>query len=447
LISLLFVRYAGVGNVIEMLSEHDLKTYRDLDGKKGNFYLLNVDIHAHSKLLVDHDAHEVSRFYKLSARFFELAVETNHGFVAPWQGDGGFAIFNASDEGAYINVWNAASDFLTVYQNSILNNLLNQIDPKGNANGNYTWTKNYPKYYCLIDLIELVFDFDFPGSWCSYALSKSLKEMKQNATPNEWAITQSAYKSIPAEHWDKKKLSAPKEELVYHTTSFGRDSVISHPYYRERLYKQQADNIAARNKLTECLIEHGFTPEMLLDTALHLLSTIFLERDDLKHGRFRASVWKRVDSRLVFEWGYPTPDEFKIAKLAGTAAQFQIGEGCAGKVWETGVPILSPDLHNEVQFVKKHNSHSDASGAFFPILTKERCRMDGDYHPDQLVGVLCLGVTHEAEFRFVERDAAIIETYVTPFTLNMALAIKMLRQTKGASVGILTASLPSGDTQ
>src|ERR1035437_6960087 len=248
-----------------MLSEHDLKTYRELDGKNGRFYLLNIDIHAHSDLLIEHAPHEVRRFYKLSAKFFELAVETNHGFVAPWQGDGGFAIFSAGEEDAYINVWNAASDFLTVYQNSVLRNLLNQIDPKGIAKGDSSWTKNYPKYYCLIYLLELVFDFDFPGNWCSYALSQSLKKMKQNATPNEWAITRSAYESIPADHWNKKKLIAPKEVPVYHTTSFGGHSVISHPNYREMLYKQQADNIAARNKLTECLIEQEFSPETLLD--------------------------------------------------------------------------------------------------------------------------------------------------------------------------------------
>jgi hypothetical protein len=425
-----------------MLSEHDLKTYRELDGKKGRFYLLNVDIHAHSKLLTEHDPHEVSRFYRLSAKFFELAVETNHGFVAPWQGDGGFAIFSAGEEGAYINVWNAASDFLTVYQNCVLRNLLNEIDPKGIADGNYTWTKNYPKYYCLIDLLELVFDFDFPGNWCSYALSKSLKEMKQHATPNEGAITRSAYESIPTEHWSKKNLSAPKEEPVYHTTSFGGHSIISHPYYRERLYKQQADNIAARNKLTECLIKQGFSSETLLDTALHLVTTIFRELDDMKQGgKLRASVWRRVNDRLIFEWGDPSPDDFKTAQLAGAAGQFQLGEGCAGKVWETGVPILSPDLLNERQFVKKHDTHTDISGAFFPILSKERCKMGRDYDPDQLIGVLCFGVTKEAAFRFVERDAAIIESYVTPFTLNMALALKMLRRKKDAVVGTPSAAL------
>jgi len=160
-----------------MLNQRDLEIYRALDGKKHRFFLLNVDIHNHSKLLAEGKPHEVGTFYKLSSKFFELAVELNHGLVAPWQGDGGFAIFDASGKDAFKNVWNASSDFLVPYQTQILRNLLHDVEPDSHAE----WTKNYPKFYCLMDSVEFVFDFNSAGNWCGYGLSYSLKKFKGRA--------------------------------------------------------------------------------------------------------------------------------------------------------------------------------------------------------------------------------------------------------------------------
>lgn len=407
-----------------MLSQRDLDKYRNLDGKRSRFFLLNVDVHDHSTLLANGDPHDIGAFYRLSAKFFELAVELNHGLAAPWQGDGGFAIFDASENGAFQNVWNAASDFLVPYQNQILRNLLNQVNPTVRNE----WIKNYPKYYCLIDSIDFVFDFNSAGNWCGYGLSRSLKTFKDMAKPNALAITKAAYSSCgDPNFWKGKGLKSPHKEEVYHTTSLGGDLIISNPHYRERIYKQQADNIAARNTLTEFIIENGFTPKQFLITVLHCLAKVFFERDDVKEKGFRASVWRKRGNHLEFVWGYPRPDCFEMSKLKGVKSQFRLGEGCAGKVWETGKPILSADMKKETAFMRKHENHSDASAAFYPILPKERWKMT-NYSPNQLIGVLCLGVTNKSGFRFKQEDKDIIETYVTPFALNLGLALKLLEK-------------------
>lgn len=412
-----------------MLSQTDAEIYRELDGKRASFFLLNVDIHEHSRLLAEGDPHEVGMFYRLSSKFFELAVELNHGLVAPWQGDGGFAIFDASRGDAFLHVWNAASDFLVPYQNQVLRNLLNKVSPTSRKK----WLKNYPKYYCLIDFVDFVFDFNWPGNWCGYGLSASLKNFKSMAKPNSLAITKAACtRGAPGpEFWEERNLIRPKKnEEPYYTSSLGGDFIIANPHYRDRIYKQQEDNIAGRNLLTVALIEKGFSPETLLVGALHSLAEVFQHRDDVAQNGFRASVWRKCDGHLEFVWGFPRPQDFRMAKMKGAESQFVLGEGCAGGVWKTGEPILLPDVTKSKQYCKKHGQHSDKTAAFYPILPRERARM-GNYSPDDLIGVLCLGVTggsvagpDKFDFTFKQDDAAIIETYVTPFTLNMALALK-----------------------
>ena len=415
-----------------MLSQGDLDIYRLLDGKKHKFFLLNVDIHGHSKILSDNDAFDVKELYKLSAQFFELAVEINHGLLAPWQGDGGFAIFDTSQPYAYRNVWRAAADFLVHYQQQILRNLLQKVD----FTKHQQWIKKYPSFYALIDCVDFVFDFRSPGHWCGYGLSSSLKTFKDKVRANTLSITKDAYAQFDKPHWAEVKLPVPDEkEHIYHTNSLGGDLmsdsnlIISNPHYREQIYKHQRNNIAARNKLTEFLIQHGIKDgEKFLATALHLLANMFIAREDItKDDGFRASVWRRVGDRLIFAAGYPHPADFITPTLHGDQGCFKRSQGCAGKVWQTGKPFLSSDLTKEEKvFLRKHKDHKDFTGAFFPILSKERFKIEKKYDHDELLGVLCLGVNKTSEFRFKPADADIIETYVTPFLLNMALAFRLM---------------------
>jgi hypothetical protein len=273
-----------------MLSDRELKVYQALDGKQHRFVLLNVDVHDHSKLLAKRKPQVTKVFYKLAEKFFQLAVDLNHGIAAPWQGDGGFAIFCTKNQDAFNNAWNAASDFLIPFQNSILRNLEREC---GAAIGDQ-WRKDYPQFYCVIDSVEFVYDYNQPGTWCGAELSQSLKEFKKMARPNILAITKRAYSLCKdQEFWKSKGLKVPNGQKIYFTKTFGQELIISNPDYRDRIYQRQADNIAARNMLTEFLIEkENFSPNQFLMAALHCLAKVFRELDHSDIG-FRASVWRK----------------------------------------------------------------------------------------------------------------------------------------------------------
>jgi hypothetical protein len=321
----------------------------------------------------------------------------------------------------------AAEDFLYHYQPEILRALLRHVEQKDVDE----WRKKYPQFYALIDRAEFVFDFSSPGNWCGYGLSQSLKHFKDQVQANALSITPAAFKEFKPTHWSTKGIEPPKEqEGIYCTRTFGADYIISNPSYRERIFKHQRDNIAARNKLTESVIAD---PSLLKDSkkfivlALHLVANSFAGRDDIGKNSFRASVWRREGDKLCFVWGYPNKDAFTTPCLKGSLCKFAIGEGLAGKVWETGQPILKQTIgKKDNDFVWKHQSHKDVSAAAYPILPKERLQNGHAYKPDDLLGILCLGVGSESTFRFKEEDKDLIESYITPFTLNMALAMKLM---------------------
>ncbi len=412
-----------------MLSDRELKVYQALDGKQHRFILLNVDVHDHSKLLAKRKPQVTKVFYKLAEKFFQLAVDLNHGIAAPWQGDGGFAIFCTKKQDAFNSAWNAASEFLVPFQNSILRSLEREC---GAAIGDQ-WRTDYPQYYCVIDSVEFVYDYNQPGTWCGAELSQSLKEFKKMARPNNLAITKRAYLfSKDQEFWKSKGLKAPKGQKIYFTKSFGQELIISNPDYRDRIYRRQADNIAARNMLTEFLIEKkNFNPNQFLMAALHCLAKVFKELDYSDIG-FRASVWKKCGGYLEFAWGYPKPESFVTPTLKGDKSRFQFGKGCAGYVWKTGKPLLLTNVSKAKSFVKKHPNHTDKSAAFFPILPKDGSKMPKIYSPNQLIGVLCLSVAAKSRFKFKPVDKPIIETYVTPFALNIGLALELMSKVTGA---------------
>jgi hypothetical protein len=264
-------------------------------------------------------------------------------------------------------------------------------------------------------------------------LSQSLKEFKKMARPNVLGITKRAYSLFKdQEFWKGKGLKVPSGQKIYFTKSFGPELIISNPDYRDRIYKRQADNISARNMLTEFLIERAdFSPHEFLVTALHCLAKVFRELDHSDIG-FRASVWRKHGNSLEFVWGYPKRESFVTPFLKGAKGRFQFGNGCAGHVWKTGKPLLVTNVGNAKSFVKKHPHHTDKSAAFFPILPKDGSKMPKKYSPNQLIGVLCLSVAAKSRFKFKPVDKPIVETYVTPFALNIGLALTLMSKAEAA---------------